>query len=104
MQWLEHFVSAHHGEPGSLSAHQTRGLVINSAWRYDLLLWLGNLLVGGKWQALRRQTVELARLQPGETVLDVGCGTGTVALLAKQRVGATGRVSGIDPSWAMIAR
>jgi ubiquinone/menaquinone biosynthesis C-methylase UbiE len=104
MQWLEHFVNAHHGDAGTLSAPQTRGLVINSAWRYDLLLWLGNLMVGGKWQRLRHKTAELAHLQPGETVLDVGCGTGTLALLAKQRVGATGRVTGIDPSESMIAR
>jgi ubiquinone/menaquinone biosynthesis C-methylase UbiE len=65
---------------------------------------LGNLVLGGKWQALRQMTADLAQLNPGETVLDVGCGTGTLALVAKQRVGETGRVSGIDPSAQMIAR
>jgi ubiquinone/menaquinone biosynthesis C-methylase UbiE len=104
MGWLERFVSAHHGEIGTPSAPQTRGLVITSGRRYDLMLWLGNLMTRGKWQALRQMTADLARLQVGETVLDVGCGTGTLALIAKQRVGDTGRVSGIDPSVQMVAR
>jgi ubiquinone/menaquinone biosynthesis C-methylase UbiE len=68
------------------------------------MLWLTNLMAGGAWQATRQQVLDLAQLRPGETVLDVGCGTGTLALLAKQRVGAAGRVTGVDPSAQMIAR
>lgn len=45
---------------------------------------------------------DLVRLQPGEAVLDVGCGTGTLALVAKKRVGETGRVCGIDPSMQLL--
>ncbi len=104
MQWLTHFVNARHGQMGTASGEQTRGLIITSAWRYDLLLWVGNLITRGKWQALRQTTADLAQLHVGERVLDVGCGTGTLALIAKQRVGATGHVSGIDPSAQMIAR
>jgi ubiquinone/menaquinone biosynthesis C-methylase UbiE len=44
-----------------------------------------------------------ARLQTGETVLDVGCGTGALALVVKEQVGLTGLVYGIDPSSQMIA-
>lgn len=104
MRWLGHFVAARHGGSGTASGPQTRGLVITSAWRYDLLLWLGNLATRGEWQTLRERTADLALLRPGEAVLDVGCGTGTLALVAKQRVGSRGRVVGIDPSVQMIAR
>ena len=36
-------------------------------------------------------------------MLDVGCGTGTLALEVQPRVGATGRVVGIDPGVKQIA-
>ena len=91
----------HHREPGEASASRTRGFVWNWARHYDLLVWLVTL---GREQAFRQRIADLARLQPGETVLDVGCGTGTLAIVARQRVGETGRVSGIDPSPQMIAR
>lgn len=104
MEWLTHLVSTRHGQHGAIDAASTKGLVITSAWRYDLMLWLTNRMVGGKWQAVRHTILDLAQLQPGESMLDVGCGTGTQALLAKQRVGATGRVSGIDPAGQMIGR
>ncbi|MXW42994.1 MAG: methyltransferase domain-containing protein [Acidimicrobiia bacterium] len=46
----------------------------------------------------------IARLHPnpGEVVLDVGCGTGTTAIELARLVGSTGRVTGIDFSSPMI--
>jgi ubiquinone/menaquinone biosynthesis C-methylase UbiE len=74
-------------------------------WRYDLFEWVVDpLLFRGQLRALWRRTVELARLQPGAEALDVGCGTGTLALAVARRVGASGRVVGIDPSAQQIAR
>ncbi len=43
-----------------------------------------------------------ANPQPGEQVLDVACGTGIVARLIAQRLGAEGRIAGLDLSPAMI--
>ena len=47
--------------------------------------------------------IELTRLQPGEHVLDVACGTGVVAQLAAERVGADGLVAGLDVNPGMLA-
>lgn len=46
--------------------------------------------------------VELAALERGERVLDVACGTGIVARLARQKVGADGAVAGLDPNPGML--
>jgi arsenite methyltransferase len=46
----------------------------------------------------------LGRLEPGEHVLDVGCGAGTDSLVAAQMVGSTGHVIGIDMTPEMLAK
>lgn len=83
------------------SAPGTTGIVLHRAFLYDLFVWLVSL---GREGAYRRKALDLADLKPGESVLDIGCGTGTLAIAAKQRVGATGRVYGIDASPEMLAR
>lgn len=82
----------------------TQGHIINWGWRYDLMLWLNDLRIHGKWRQLQQTIVELADFQIGESVLDVGCGTGTLAIAAFKRVGTSGRVAGIDPGPRQIAR
>ena len=47
-------------------------------------------------------TVDQALIKPGDSVLDVGCGTGEVTILAKTRA-QNGNVYGIDPAPEMIA-
>lgn len=47
--------------------------------------------------------MEMAALAPGESVLDVACGTGLVTFRAAEAVGANGRVTGTDISEEMIA-
>jgi arsenite methyltransferase len=46
----------------------------------------------------------LGALEPGEDVLDVGCGAGTDTLIAAQMVGRNGSVTGIDMTPAMVAK
>ncbi len=46
--------------------------------------------------------LERARVMSGDRVLDVACGTGIVARLAKEHLGDTGRVVGLDLSPLMI--
>ncbi|GAB4313423.1 MAG: hypothetical protein Kow0059_04700 [Candidatus Sumerlaeia bacterium] len=48
--------------------------------------------------------VALASLQPGEIVVDLGCGGGFDVFIAGRRVGAAGRVIGVDMTPEMIAR
>lgn len=48
--------------------------------------------------------VRTAHLQPGEVVVDLGCGAGMDAFLAANRVGRSGRVTGIDMTPDMLHR
>lgn len=46
----------------------------------------------------------ISSLQPGEVVLDLGCGAGLDVLLAAQKVGPTGTAIGIDMTDDMLCR
>ncbi|MGD9704235.1 MAG: class I SAM-dependent methyltransferase [Acidimicrobiia bacterium] len=50
--------------------------------------------------------VDMADVSPGQSVLDVACGTGIVARTAAERVGPSGRVVGLDlnPSMLTVAQ
>jgi demethylmenaquinone methyltransferase/2-methoxy-6-polyprenyl-1,4-benzoquinol methylase len=50
----------------------------------------------------RRDALVRAGLRPGMEVADIGCGTGLVSELAREIVGAEGRVVSVDPSEGMM--
>jgi SAM-dependent methyltransferase len=48
--------------------------------------------------------LSLGAVQPGERVVDVGCGAGIDSLIAARMAGPTGQVIGVDMTPAMLAR
>jgi ubiquinone/menaquinone biosynthesis C-methylase UbiE len=76
------------------------------ARRYDRLAWLITffewlLFVPG---GFREQAVATLGLQPGDRVLEIGCGTGRNLPYLRKAVGDTGHVYGVDLSAGMLTR
>ena len=90
-------ISRHKGGFSSETLH-TRGMPLDILApiydRYCPLIGLG--------RAFRQKTLGFTEVKPGESVLDVGCGTGVLTRLAALAVGQTGYAVGIDPAAKMI--
>lgn len=54
------------------------------------------------FSAFVKTFIEFAVLQPGETVLDVACGSGLASFAAAEKVGLRGRVLGVDLAPGMV--
>jgi len=82
-------------------ASYIRAVFDSIASRYDLM---NRLLTFGMYGGWQRRLMRSAAPLAGETVLDIGCGTGDLVIAAARRVGPTGRVHGLDASEAMLSR
>ncbi len=69
---------------------------------YDVGVRLCGLPLGGE-RRVREKVLDLLPLRKGDRVLEMGCGTGTVTIMAAHRVGQTGEAVGVDPSPEMLA-
>jgi demethylmenaquinone methyltransferase/2-methoxy-6-polyprenyl-1,4-benzoquinol methylase len=52
----------------------------------------------------RRQAVQALGLRPGDTVVDMACGTGLNFALLEESIGPAGRIVGVDLTDAMLAQ
>lgn len=100
---LRRFIQKIHGTHDDDHGHthdlESTGQVIRWAWFYDTFT---NFLMLGQRNKAIRATLESAHIQPQDSILDVGCGTGTLALLAKNDY-PTVSVHGLDAGEEMIA-
>ncbi len=83
---------------GSARAEYVRGVFTRIAGRYDLM---NRLMTFGQDRRWRARVLELAALGPGQALLDLGTGTGDLALAALARTPGL-RVVGGDFTLAMM--
>lgn len=86
-------------EPRIKNGPETSGLTLHWASHYDLF---SSLMGMGNNRPNSRMVIELAKVKPGDHVLDVACGTGNLTLTAQSYVGPAGKVYGIDAAPEMI--
>jgi demethylmenaquinone methyltransferase/2-methoxy-6-polyprenyl-1,4-benzoquinol methylase len=80
-------------------AGQVRGMFDRIAGRYDLM---NSAMTAGLHHKWRERAADLAALEPGDSALDVCCGTGDLAFELGNRVSPGGRVVGCDFSEEML--
>lgn len=79
------------------------GLYRKRAGNYDVTANLYYLIGFREWH-YRKQAVTALNLKPGDTVIEIGCGTGLNFPLLREAVGPEGEIIGVDLTDAMLAQ
>lgn len=88
----------------SISKEDVESAYQRNASNYDLAVKFFYPLIGLHIDEYRRCAVEYLNLQPGDTVVDIGCGTGLCFPLIMNRIGPNGHLIGVDISSEMLSR
>jgi demethylmenaquinone methyltransferase/2-methoxy-6-polyprenyl-1,4-benzoquinol methylase len=86
---------------GTLTEPQVRAMFDRIAGFYDVM---NTVMTAGLHHRWRARAADLAALGPGDSALDVACGTGDLAIELSRRVGADGSVIGSDFAQEMLER
>jgi demethylmenaquinone methyltransferase/2-methoxy-6-polyprenyl-1,4-benzoquinol methylase len=86
---------------GKLEAGQVRAMFDRISGVYDLM---NTAMTAGLHHRWRARAADLARVSPGNRVLDVATGTGDLAIELSRRVAPGGEVIGSDFAEGMLAR
>jgi demethylmenaquinone methyltransferase/2-methoxy-6-polyprenyl-1,4-benzoquinol methylase len=86
----------------TLSKNETRDLYRRRARRYDLAVRIYPLF-GFDLNRYRRDTVAALALRPGDTAVELGCGTGLNFEVVQAAIGPAGKLIGVDLTDAMLA-
>ena len=82
---------------------EIRDIYQKGARYYDSIVWL-YYAAGMRIGLWRRKTIEALELRSGDTVVEIGCGTGLNFALLEKVIGSKGRIIGVDISEAMLER
>lgn len=85
----------------ALSKKETRDLYRKRAGRYDLWIQIYPLF-GFKMNQYRQDTISALALKPGDSVVELGCGTGLNFVYVQQAIGPTGQIIGVDLTDSML--
>jgi demethylmenaquinone methyltransferase / 2-methoxy-6-polyprenyl-1,4-benzoquinol methylase len=84
-----------------MSEPQVRAMFDRISGFYDVM---NSVMTAGLHHRWRARAADLAALGPGDSALDVACGTGDLAIELARRVGTGGEVIGSDFSEEMLER
>lgn len=87
----------------TLSPSEVVELYRKRAKRYDFTANLYYLL-GFREVAYRKKAIAALKLNPGDTVVEIGCGTGLNFKWLERDVGPEGKIIGVDLTDAMLAQ